>query len=296
MFIYSAFGLVIDSAIELSVLPFSDGKPMVSVRLGAVPVTFHDSSTESVVGQVSPGAFLLTVPGIARFLIRDGSDIIIDLRSPSCSTDILPFLLGPVFGILLQQIGIVPLHGSSILTGGKATLFLGPTGAGKSMLAATFFQRGHHVLADEICAVDPAPVPKLLSSPPYLSLWEDSLLRLNIAPGSLRPVRPALRKFLLPCGRDSELKPVPLGTCYILDRSLHVSGIEVEPIEGIPKINAVASQAYRRSFPQTPGLAVESFENICRIVAASRVRIVRVPATGFSPQALADTLERDFAA
>ncbi|MBL8133411.1 MAG: hypothetical protein JNL42_16240 [Anaerolineae bacterium] len=61
-------------------------------------------------------------------------------------------ILGPLLGFLLHLRGITPLHASAISVHGRAVLFMGASGAGKSTTVAAFAQAGYPVIADDICA------------------------------------------------------------------------------------------------------------------------------------------------
>ncbi len=54
---------------------------------------------------------------------------------------------------ILAHEGRLVLHGSGVLLDGKLAIFLGETGAGKSTLAASFEQAGHHLLGDDAIVV-----------------------------------------------------------------------------------------------------------------------------------------------
>lgn len=66
-----------------------------------------------------------------------------------------------------------PLHGSSVCAGDGALLLLGPTGAGKSSLAAALDARGYSLLCDDTAAVDSSGV--LWPGPPLLNpRWNEA--------------------------------------------------------------------------------------------------------------------------
>ena len=71
----------------------------------------------------------------------------------SDENEIRLYILGLVWGLLLMQRKIFPLHGSAIAINGKAYAFIGDSGAGKSTLASAFLSKGYQLLSDDVIAV-----------------------------------------------------------------------------------------------------------------------------------------------
>src|SRR5262249_47037798 len=94
---------------------------------------------------------LLEFPGVGRFLLRAGKEILMDLAPSSDDDEVRAYLLGAVFGALCHQRGITPLHASAIDVPGGCVAFVGPSGAGKSTLVATLARCGHEIITDDAC-------------------------------------------------------------------------------------------------------------------------------------------------
>ncbi len=114
--------------------------------------------------------------------LKNGKEIIIDRAPQADDTDVRLFLLGSVMGALMHQRGRLPLHGSAIrLPDGTAAIFMGPSGVGKSTLAAAFRQRGYVVAADDISLIftgdDGAPL--LQPAYPELKLWAEAAAKIG---------------------------------------------------------------------------------------------------------------------
>ena len=58
-----------------------------------------------------------------------------------------------MYGALLMQRKILPLHGSAVAIDGKAYAIVGDSGAGKSTLASAFLNKGYQLLSDDVIAV-----------------------------------------------------------------------------------------------------------------------------------------------
>src|SRR5271165_534370 len=107
-------------------------QPDVTIRAGSVSETLDQPYAVGVLYRAAPGRFLLSIPGIARYLALDGRMIVIDRAAGADDADVRVFLLASVFGALLHQRGVLPLHGSAVAAGPGAVLFLGASVSGKS--------------------------------------------------------------------------------------------------------------------------------------------------------------------
>jgi hypothetical protein len=186
---YALYGLLLDSEMECPKLvpaEAPDAEPDDRIRLGPMPQALDDAKKKGVLYQISPDRFLLGLGKIARYLVSEGREIVIE-RVPGGSDDaVRVFLFGSVFGALLHQRGVLPLHGSAVMPSRGATIFAGPSNSGKSALAAAFHRRGYDVLADDVCAItfDAGKTPG--SGPPAPSSTSGPIP--SSGSGSIRPV------------------------------------------------------------------------------------------------------------
>jgi hypothetical protein len=228
---YRVSGLSVASEIELPGL-IEDGAepaPQVTIRRGPVPENLPGSSAAGPTWQIAGRQFLLRIPDIARFLLSDGGEIVFAPESEEAAADIPIFILGTVFGILLHQREQVVLHASAVRVNGKAVLFCGSSGAGKSTIAAALAQRGYPLVTDDFCAltVEGGAAPLVHSDGRQLKLWAQAIERLDLAQQRGERVRASLEKFYV---APSEVftEPLALGAVYALreTRPPHVPGIE----------------------------------------------------------------------
>src|SRR6185312_6739454 len=206
MHLYSRFSLNISSQIELPEFPPASGNPDVTIRLGRV------SQTETPASLDDERAY---PRDIGAFHIRDGREIIADLL-PNADTGMVRTLLaGRLMGYLLRQRGYLALHASAVEIDGKAALFLGESGAGKSTTAAAFYSRGHSVLADDVAAVCVAKGGvELLPAWPGFRLLDDSRKAIG---GEALPADFQADKYLYRLRGSGNAGAVPIGRIYFLD-------------------------------------------------------------------------------
>src|SRR5271168_2411037 len=119
---YRISGLAVSSQLELPgaiAMAEPDGRPDVTVRLAPVPQALDLATSSGPTWAMDDDAFLLRVPRLARFLIRGGREICVELESGATARDASGFVLGTSFGILLHQRGDMVLHGAAVAKGGR---------------------------------------------------------------------------------------------------------------------------------------------------------------------------------
>ena len=111
-----------------------------------------------------------------QFLVNaSGSRVDAWWNAPLTDVDAADYVLGGVLAFVSRLRGMVPLHASAVVIGGRAVLFAGAAGAGKSSTAAAFAILGVPVLADDIVAMaDAADCVLAYPSHSRLSVWSDS--------------------------------------------------------------------------------------------------------------------------
>jgi hypothetical protein len=247
---YRAAGVDIDSELALPGLPAGDGRASdVMVRVGETPASLPDALEHGANWERAAGALLVSIPGLARFLVRETGEIVIEPLAGTPPEDLAIFAAGPMLGLLLQLRGRIVLQASAVAVAGGAALFCGPTSAGKSTLAAALGRRGYPTICDDLCAIDmTAPGgPRVLADATTLKLWAQAARQLDLEAGP--PVRAGLRKHHVapPAG---SVVAAPVRAIYVL--------MEARP-------------------PDTPGIARPNIADLALLVrdAAFRPNVVR---------------------
>jgi hypothetical protein len=293
---YRAFGLHIQSSLDCpELLPGQRGEPDLRICLGHVPDNLDEAWVKERWYQAAPGRLLLLVEGVAKFMVIRGREIMIERAPEAGDETVRLFLLGSAMGALLHQRGMLPLHGSAVAVNGGGVIFGGPSGHGKSTLAAALAHRGYSILADDVCVLscDGKDV-RLVPSYPQLKLWGDAVDRLGYTPKSLRRIRPEIDKHGLPVAKEFCDQVLSLRHIYVLDPS-ETSDFKITPLKGIEKIKALIENTYRYLF--LPGLGErEGHFKRCAAVA-NQVIISRVsrPEGRFALDELVALLEKEFA-
>lgn len=245
---YYIYGLHVRSDVVCPELPpyeHTGGTPDVTVRL-VPPIASVSESLENRYFEVRPGIFRLAVPGVAQYLVEDGSRISIEPVEAASVDEIRLFLLGSTMGALLYQRGLFPLHGSAVETPWGAMIFVGAQGIGKSTLAAQFHRHGYRLLSDDVCAVAAKPESlEVLPAIAHFRLCADAYERI----GNPEEARFDVDKFVVPLGDGYCPHPVPLRAIHVL-----VDREEGEPefavLRGFDRVQYLLENLYRPQYLQ----------------------------------------------
>lgn len=235
----------------------------------------------------------LRVPGVARFLIENGTRIVYDPEPGIDEDSIRVFLLGSCVGTLLLQRGQFVLHGNAFAMGDGCVVCVGPSGAGKSTLAARMMQRGHAIIADDVCPVDEQgrAVPGMAR----MKLWQDSADVLGIDTVSLRRIRPDLQKFDLPIAASARAGRLPIRAIYILSPWNREGAFAVEDLSGLAKFQALRDNTYRFRFVKGMMLGASHLKQCGALAERVPVAQLHRPRQGFDIDGLVDCIQADLA-
>ena len=241
---YSVFGLRVRSSLPLPELfpAFGEDQPDVTIAIG--PTLGSGDFAPGLTA--TEGGIVLGIQDIGRFTISGGTEILLEPIAGVRDRNLRLYLLGSAFGALLHQRGILPLHANAIEIDGQAVAFMGESGAGKSTLAAWFHDRGHRIVADDVCAImfDDDGRPITLPGLPRFRLWQQALEASGrTAAGLARSYADDWDKFDVPVDAGTAVSTrLPLGAIYVLERG---DQFNVRRVEGVVAAEAVISHTYR---------------------------------------------------
>ena len=272
--------------------------PDVTIRLGAVPGTLPAGADRTVQGpiwQARPGAFLIEIEGVARYLATDGKDILIEPLGDDAD-DVAAFLLGAAFAPLLQQRGVVTLHAAAVEWQAGAVLLLGRAVVGKSSLAAALAAHGHALLADDITGVvlDAGGRPLALPAFPHQRLWGQTLDRMNWRGRAGAKVRPDLEKYWMQTERYCAEPRAVLAAI-----TLAVRNIQDIAIESLPCGDAFwefSENTYRKRALDAMGRTAEHFRAVTKMAQGVPLLQATRPRHPFLLEELADRVDAHLAA
>ncbi|MBP8259843.1 MAG: hypothetical protein KA118_09295 [Verrucomicrobia bacterium] len=213
--------------------------------------------------------YIARFPGMADFeLSADGASIQCYPVPGTPLPTIEHLYLNQVLPLALSRQGKLVFHASAIESQAGALVFMGPSGRGKSTLAASFAQNRFRILADDALQIDKTADGAYQARPGHRSirLWADS--QAAVAPGSTRRA-PSLdhtdKARLLP---DSTLAfcptPRPLHRIYLLGDDT-VSETVFLPVRPRDALIEMLRHSFILDF-RAPGLMEAHFDRLADLV------------------------------
>lgn len=293
--LYRVFGLCVESDLACpELLPALDGPADVTFRFGEVPESLDQAADSGARWQTAPGLYLLNLPRVARFLVRDGREVIIQPRPAVPEDRLRTFLLSACLSIVLHQRKLFAVHCSGVHTPTGAVLFSGNSGMGKSTLVGAFLQRGYKILADDMLALTFNAQDQLTALPgfPQVKLWADSARALGRSTEGLRRVMPEYERFIAPELERFDPQPAPLRAIYFL-RIHNKPEFLLERLDHTPRFNALLDNTWQKL--TLPGLGLREWHFLTAARIASRLYGARLtrPHEPLDIQQAADLIERD---
>jgi len=290
-FLYRAYGLTIVSDFYLPGMVEGHGVPDIVIRYGTVPIFLEDAIITTILFQVALERFSITLDGVARYLVISGREIVVEPCVTANDADVQVFLLGTVFGALLQMRGGFVLHGAAVAIHGQGIILSGVSGAGKSTLAGALAQKGYEFLADDVCAVSLSKEgqPQIIPGYPRITLWADAVEELGEDVRLLHRVRNNLEKYELSMHEIFSSTAVPLRYCCQLSCT-NTEKVQVVDITDIEKMETIEKNSYRYWFLSGHGGTLH-VKQCGEMASAIDIFHIARPMDGFWLDELVDQLE-----
>ena len=276
-FHYRAHGLDLSSEVELpEAMPRAPGPPDVVIRYGQVPEKIGSETLSGIRHRFAPQECLLHFPGVARYWVRAGREVVIAPEAGVTPEGLRVYILSVVMGTLVHQNGFFPLHASAVEIGGECVLFTGVSGAGKSTLAAACYTRGHAVYSDDLSAISFDKHGRPLVHPGYriLKLSADTIARLGPQLGELRTLTSRVGKRHVSLPGSLTTQPLPIRAIF----AIAAAGHAYAPLQGADKVRMLLKEAYRRRLLRGLGQQAHHFTLATRIARDTPVNLLPRPA------------------
>jgi hypothetical protein len=284
MHCYLISGLHVSSELELPGAIPEDSRAKaadVAIRRGLVPVALQGATETGPTWEMAGEAILLRVPRLARFLITAGREISVEIEAGAKEYDATGFVLGSAFGILLHQRGALVLHGAAVAKGNRAIAICGPSGVGKSTLAAALCREGLLFATDDICVVgfDGDDRPVVLPDGRKLKLWEKSIEHLDLADRRGEHVRGKFEKYFID-SFNIVAEPPRLSAIYVIRETRLVAKTEIEGLSLPDAMRTLDYEAYRRRIRAKIGQKPEMVAQAAAMLKHARLFLLK-RASGF---------------
>ena len=251
------------------------------------PATLWYRSVSAVIDRTGEGDLIMRFEDGTRFLIgRTGRELsLVDAPEEYTRDDLAAYALGPVLTVALHLQGAMLLHASAAVIGGKAVLFAGASGSGKSTTAAMLNLQGYAILSDDMTEIDGT---RALAAIPTLRLWPEALEALYGSAAAFPDRAPSWdKKIVSVAAADAGAREIA-AVLFLDGRGGMPQLRRLEPRESWQRLTADAPTA---RFPGAEG----------RIFEATSALADRIPMFAFIPPPLEESstlgafLERELA-
>ncbi|MFL6427075.1 MAG: hypothetical protein ACJ71S_02440 [Acidobacteriaceae bacterium] len=252
------------------------------IRLGKAPEKLAAPLANTESYEANDTEFLLRLAGIATYYVHDGIEVVVDPAAGAPELDIRSYLMGNLFAVLCHQRGLLPLHASAIATSRGAVAFLAPSGGGKSSMVAFLSRRGHRILADDICLIDPAAPQdrRVLPVAPWLKLWSTTLDAMGESSDGLSRIFSEDEKYRY--ALEEPEAPVPLAELILLERAEpqappRTTEANFERLAPVHALHAMLDLTYQAWLVRAIGRTERYFLRCGEALAGARVVRMRRP-------------------
>ena len=242
----------------------------VVIRRSRVPEALAPVRKIFANGQCNEHEFLLNIPDVGRYLVRQGTEILVEPAPYSATEELHGYLLGTMLGVLCHQRGIMPLHASAIDVADGCVAFVGESGAGKSTLVAALAARGHQIMTDDLCFLRVGDEQNVEGWPGIhrIRLWEDSMSALGIDEAGAERVWRRWNKYYIPVRPPQDpVKPRRVRRIYQLHAARDARSARVERLQGAAAIEVLMQHVYRLGLAEYMGYKPAAFM-ICAAMAS----------------------------
>ena len=229
-FSYSAFGLAVDSELELDgFVPRNDARaPDVTVMRGTPAANGNEGQHAMAYAQ-----------GVLSARVEDGRRLVVSPDDGADPRYVSAVITGELFSVVLRQRGLAVVHGSAVAKDGRAVGFVGDSGWGKSTLAASLVERGWRLMTDDLLVVGglgtDAP-PTAIPTHPSMRLSEEAFAQVDGAGVRKGRAHAMTSKLRVDQAATFAERPAPLARIWLLmpgTTDEHAS----EPLSGVQAVH-----------------------------------------------------------
>lgn len=222
-----------------------------------------------------PGLRLHYGDGAEYHIRADAREVWVTWPASLAIEDAMVHFVGPVLGFILRRLGVLSLHASGVVIGGRAAAFCGDSGAGKSTIAAALAAAGHAALADDVLALrEVAGTTMAYPAYDHLRVWDDTARVLAGEEHALPWLTPSWDKRAFrpeALGYPIARTPAPLGWIFLLaDRADDVASPRVESVRAADAFVPLVANT-SANYLLSPEMRAQEFALLARLLARTPV-------------------------
>jgi len=249
-------------------------KPEILIRFGHLPAEIQEPTDSTPYFQISTSSFLLKIPGIACYLVKNQNEIVIAPEANVEDDEIALFLMDMPFTVLLQLRGFITFRGTALTKNGQARLLLGPAGTGKSTLAEKLLQHGYSLFSDFQVVADGE---KIYPGRNFLSLWQDIVEQAGYDSEKLERVRKKLNLYRIYPDNVLEKQSFPLERIFFPHQMFRPNEPTSKKITGQDKIAFLWKNLYGKNLAAKNGFKKKAFSHFLSLVQKKELTHIYLP-------------------
>lgn len=256
MYYYKLYGQIVESDTEFRQLVISeDHKASITIHSGPIPDDIRDKENTY---EFSDNYSWLS-NRTCYLVIKNGNEIIYELKSGKSHAYMLAFILGYGMSMLHLQRSEISIHCSALSYNNKAVLVAGNSGSGKSTITTALLDRGCKLMADDM-AVIKTESSSTIAYPafPYQKLCRDAAIDNGYNLDELIYIDEDKDKFLIPFEGDFSTSGKEIAAMFVLIGEINSEKVMTRQVTGISKISALADNLFMKALLQE-----NRFKGIC---------------------------------
>ena len=294
MFQYRIHGLNISSELECPFLGKATGENDVTIRFGEIDSSGVEEQTKKEIYAIGSDTIYAHFKGISRYLSKGGREIIIEKYPEADDDHVRLFLLGVVLGITLHIRGFLPLHACAIAHEGKAILFMGESGTGKSTLAEAFRRKGYQLLSDDVCCTRIGDKSaSMFPSISGINLSLDTMKFFQFPESEYMKGLYLKRKYIYLSEESFCDKEIELGKAYRI-KTHESKEIIITKLNKFDKAVLLREQTYRKLAMQKLGRVKHHLDQCSRLSSMMDISVIERPDDISRLEDVVNALEQDF--
>ena len=271
MFLYRAFGRVIESELELPEferIPESDclTRDLRIVLRPLQPVPVEEWSTQFF--RVRDDEIDFEVEGIVRIRIPGTDRIGVDVLDPAKERDARLYVTGSAFGAWTFLTGRFPFHCGLVTRNGMGFALTGPSGVGKSTLTTALVRRNFGFMSDDMVVFDQPEGgdTRIIPSFARIKLWQEAADHFSIDTSGFNRLHQEMDKYHVPFSQEKIVEEATLGAVFCLRFDDGGERARCRKLSHLEALKELRANIYRPSLIPALDMERDAFQLIANIL------------------------------
>ncbi len=274
--VYYSNGLYIKSVLHFPELQTSTNAPDVSITFGKFPDVLKEANYSDNFQQINLQEYQLNMPSIAKFLVKNTNEVIIDAYPNADVADIRMYFLASILPVLVHKHNLLPLHSCSININGNVFLIGGVSGAGKSTFALGMHRKGYDILNDDVSTIgfDETDNPIAYIGYRQIKLLTESLENYGYELTDFEKLNTEITKFRFPLQDEISHNSLPIKAVFLLEHDPQKEVVDIQELKGLESFLQLTKNTFRVELLRELGLKKNHFDLCSKI--AQKIKVFKV--------------------